>query len=143
MYINDTAVKDLPVCIRMWVPLCDKIFIKKYLLERHIRSHTGETPYKCGECGKGFTRKDRLQTHTRIHTGEKPYCCNQCGKGFNQSSHLKTHIQIHTGKSLIAVSLMTFFCFVFSRFFLLCVFLSCKLLVEFSIVVQDVTGVNT
>lgn len=80
-----------------YCPLCEKTFVKKYLLERHIRSHTGETPYKCEECGKGFTRKDRLYTHARIHSGEKPYCCKECGKGFNQSSHLKTHIRIHTG----------------------------------------------
>lgn len=78
-------------------PLCGKQFVKKYLFERHVRSHTGETPYKCDICGKAFTRRDRLGIHKRIHSGEKPYKCQQCGKVFNQGSHLKSHLRTHTG----------------------------------------------
>ena len=30
---------------------------------KHVMTHTGETPHKCGFCGKGFRRKDTLKKH--------------------------------------------------------------------------------
>jgi KRAB domain-containing zinc finger protein len=43
-------------------------------LQKHIRTHTGDTAYtcKCDVCGKGFSHNCYLQKHTRIHTSDKP-----------------------------------------------------------------------
>ena len=48
---------------------CNKLFKTNWHLDRHIRIHTGEKPFKCNLCGKYFNRKDHLKGHNfAVHT---------------------------------------------------------------------------
>ena len=105
---------------------CNKGFVRKdSIYHQHYRSHTGEKPHQCSECGKSFNRiqdlkihmaihtgefkhickfckktflrPNNLKDHERTHTGERPFRCDECGKGFSQKTHLKTHMRVHTG----------------------------------------------
>ncbi|ORX78483.1 hypothetical protein BCR32DRAFT_188459, partial [Anaeromyces robustus] len=48
--------------------ICNKVFNRKYDLQRHNKIHLGIKPYKCINCNKTFTRSDYLKRHLRNKT---------------------------------------------------------------------------
>ena len=49
----------------------------------------------CKFCGKVFKNTSNLTVHIRSHTGEKPYRCDKCDYSCAQSSKLTRHMKIH------------------------------------------------
>ena len=71
---------------------CDKAFASNQLRNKHENlAHIKRFP--CSSCGKVFSEKTRLLIHNRTHSGEKPYVCEDCGFSCAQKDNLRLHKQ--------------------------------------------------
>uniref|UniRef100_A0A2A4J6N3 Protein krueppel n=1 Tax=Heliothis virescens TaxID=7102 RepID=A0A2A4J6N3_HELVI len=84
---------------------CGKAFYGKADVIIHMRTHTGETPYKCTICGAKFTQISGLQRHKKRHTGEKNHLCTACPKTFCTKEELKNHQLVHSNVKTFTCSL--------------------------------------
>lgn len=49
--------------------------------------------FVCHLCPKSYYAKNKLEKHLRIHSGEKPFKCPSCQKCFTDKSYIKQHLK--------------------------------------------------
>ena len=98
---KDELIKHM-VIHNMEIPFkcehCSKTFTELRKLKSHLISHSIEKNFVCQLCKKTFFRSHSLKRHISLHTEERNFQCEQCSKSFNTATYLKTHMIVHSDK---------------------------------------------
>ena len=74
--------------------VCHVYLSQSHSLKRHMLLHTGSKCHNCDVCDKKFLCKDDLVKHLRVHSSETPYACTEsdCGDKFKYFRQFKSHM---------------------------------------------------
>jgi hypothetical protein len=90
---------------------CEKKFTKKFNLQSHLATHSGDQRYPCQHCSKTFARNSDLVRHTRLHDPDSAVTCGGvlwngqpwgCGISFARADILRSHQKSRKGRQCIA-----------------------------------------
>ncbi|XP_017654237.1 transcription factor HIVEP3 isoform X2 [Nannospalax galili] len=88
--------EDLPGIPKVFVPRPSQVSLKP-AEEAHKKERKPQKPgkYICQYCSRPCAKPSVLQKHIRSHTGERPYPCGPCGFSFKTKSNLYKHRKSH------------------------------------------------
>ncbi|XP_014652857.1 PREDICTED: transcription factor HIVEP3 isoform X1 [Ceratotherium simum simum] len=88
--------EDLPGIPKVYVPHPSQVSLKP-AEEAHRKERKPQKPgkYICQYCSRPCAKPSVLQKHIRSHTGERPYPCGPCGFSFKTKSNLYKHRKSH------------------------------------------------
>ncbi|KAF6109047.1 HIVEP zinc finger 3 [Phyllostomus discolor] len=88
--------EDLPGIPKVFVPRPSQVPVKP-TEEAHKKERKPQKPgkYICQYCSRPCAKPSVLQKHIRSHTGERPYPCGPCGFSFKTKSNLYKHRKSH------------------------------------------------
>ncbi|XP_006839886.1 PREDICTED: transcription factor HIVEP3 [Chrysochloris asiatica] len=88
--------EDLPGIPKVFVPRSSQVSLKP-TEEAHKKEKKPQKPgkYICQYCSRPCAKPSVLQKHIRSHTGERPYPCGPCGFSFKTKSNLYKHRKSH------------------------------------------------
>ena len=75
--------------------LCSYSCVTTGDLNKHLRVHNGERPFKCLFCSYSCKKEMALEKHLITHTREEHFNCTVCDKKINQNTHHTKHLHSH------------------------------------------------
>ena len=77
---------------------CNKTFLQKGNLKKHMLLHSSERRFKCLECGRSFKYPEQLKRHEHWHREGLRYQCELCENRFLMEADLRKHTRnVHSG----------------------------------------------
>ncbi|XP_059585631.1 transcription factor HIVEP3 [Alligator mississippiensis] len=88
--------EDMPSIQKVFIPRPPQVSLKQ-TEEVHKKEKKPQKPgkYICQYCSRPCAKPSVLQKHIRSHTGERPYPCIPCGFSFKTKSNLYKHRKSH------------------------------------------------
>lgn len=103
------SVKHSSKIIKYTCTFCQKSFLEKGKLNRHMLSHK-RNQYQCSFCLKQFARSDALKRHFSVaHSQKKEFACSFCQKKFSLKYNRDVHEEcVHVSFYLIKTKKLLF-----------------------------------
>lgn len=91
-------------------PVCSARVKQRNAFLEHMRSHTGEKPFRCEQCESSFACLARLTVHRKSVHEPRKFPCSHCCKTFQTKHHLLRHSVIHTKAKPFSCPFCTYLC---------------------------------